>query len=161
MSRRPPLAGVATFVAMAALAGCAGAAGSNGPADDAGTVAPRGTTLAAASELRLELGQTIAVDDGALEITFSEVISDSRCPKGETCFWEGDAVIRLAARSGADAGAIELHTASRGPHADVFAGWSIELLALDPTPVAGKPAPLAYVATLRVGRGDAADNAIQ
>jgi hypothetical protein len=141
-----------TIAAIAVLAGCAGAAGSSEPV----IAAP-----VAASELHLELGKTVVVEGGALEVTFSEIASDSRCPRGETCVWEGDAVVRFAVRSGAETGAIELHTSSRGARTAGFAGWRIELVALEPEPVAAKPVPQTPVATLRVERGDATDGAIQ
>ena len=161
MSRRTSLVGTIGAAAIAVLAGCAGAAGSSEPGGSAGPVVSQGTTPAAASDLRVEVGGTVVVEDGALEITFTEVASDSRCPRGETCIWEGDAVVRLAVRSGADNGALELHTSSRSARAAGFAGWSIELVALEPEPVAGKPVPPAHVATLRVVRGEAPDGTVQ
>lgn len=113
-----------------------------------------------AADIRIELGRTATVEAGALEVTFSEVTTDSRCPKGEACVWEGDAVVRVALKSAADAGTVELHTASRLSQAAAFAGWFVELVALDPVPVAGKPIPQGYVATVRVTR-DAPAGAIQ
>lgn len=104
--------------------------------------------------IQIGLGETARVADAAVEITFAEVLSDSRCPRGEACVWEGDAVILLHLRTGAVASEAELHTAARGPGAAGIAGWHVELLDLQPTPVAGRSTPReAYIASLRVTRG--------
>ncbi len=114
-----------------------------------------------AAEIRIGLGESAAIGDGALEIRFVEVASDSRCPKGETCIWEGDAIVRLALTSGGEAGLLDLHTTARASREGEFAGWRIELIGLGPPPIAGNPAPAAYVATLRVARGAAREGALQ
>lgn len=106
--------------------------------------------------IRIGLGETAQVADAGLEITFAEVLSDSRCPRGEACVWEGDAVIRLHLRAGVEAGEAVLHTASGGPGAAGIAGWHVELIDLQPVPVAGRPAPPdTYTASLVVTRGQA------
>ena len=95
------------------------------------------------------------MDGGALEIGFEAVTADSRCAKGETCVWEGDATVRVSLRH-ADRAKEErdLHTSPRTPDAADYAGWSIRLVTLDPFPVTGHTIPQAdYVATLRVTRG--------
>lgn len=147
----------AIVIAMvAALVGCAGPAGGTEPVAPAVEAAP-----ASPAHIRIELGGTATVEAGALEIRFNEVAQDSRCPKGETCVWEGDAVVRIALQSAGESGMVELHTASRLSHSAGFAGWFVKLVALDPVPVAGRPAPHGYVATLRVTQGVAPADAIQ
>jgi hypothetical protein len=149
--------GLLVLAAALAAGGCAAAA--NGTMPASGGAAD--TLPAKSADLRLELEKSAVVEGGALEVTFSEVVADSRCPKGETCIWEGEAIVRLALRSGDESGEVELHTSSRGPGTGGFAGWVIELVSLEPHPVAGKPAATAYIAALRVSRGDAAGNATQ
>lgn len=156
-----PVARALAVAVVAVLAGCAATAGGSERSAPAGPAAPEASVLPAAPDIRLALGGTTTVEGGALEIAFVELVSDSRCARGETCVWEGDAVIRLAVRSGADAASLELHTAARGPRVAGFAGWRIELVALEPAPVAGKPATQAPVATLAVARGGAPENALQ
>lgn len=151
-----PMTHALALVTVVALVGCAGTAVGTEPAAPA-MPAPQ----VSPADIRIELGGTATVEAGALEIRFSEVAQDSRCPKGEACVWEGDAVVRIALKSAADAGTVELHTASRLPHSAGFAGWFVELVALDPVPVAGKPIARGYVATLRVTRGVAPADAIQ
>ena len=43
--------------------------------------------------IKIPLGETVAV--GGLYINFSEVIEDSRCPKGVTCIWAGRAKVKI------------------------------------------------------------------
>ena len=46
-------------------------------------------------------GETAVLDTGNLQLTFAEVVEDSRCPEDVDCFWSGQAIIRvLAEQSG-------------------------------------------------------------
>lgn len=104
--------------------------------------------------IRIGLGETARIADAGFEVTFSEVLSDSRCPRGEACVWEGDAAILLHLRVGVEAGEVELHTAAGGPGSAGFAEWHVEFLDLQPVPVAGRSTPPhTYTASLRVTRG--------
>jgi hypothetical protein len=105
--------------------------------------------------VRIQVGQKISVESGALEIKFEAVTTDSRCPKGETCVWEGDAIVALVVRSGdRPATRLELHTSAKGPSVAGYLDWNIRLAALEPYPVTGRAIPPAdYVATLVVGHG--------
>jgi hypothetical protein len=114
----------------------------------------------AGSEIRVGVGETARTANGALEVTFVGVLSDSRCPRGEACVWEGDAVVLLRLRAAEADEEAELHTAARGPRAAYVAGWRVELLDLQPSPVTGQPMhPEAYTAALRVTRGHGPDAA--
>ena len=41
-------------------------------------------------EVELKPGQTASIEAEELEVKFAGVISDSRCPTGATCVWEGE-----------------------------------------------------------------------
>jgi hypothetical protein len=144
---------VFAVLALLAMAGCAG-----------GCASHAGAAAAAAEEesVQIRIGQRVAVEKGALEIAFEAVTTDSRCPKGETCVWEGDAVVMLAVQAaGRPVARVELHTSPRGPSAAAYEDWSLRLGALEPYPVTGRTIPPdAYVATIVVTRGGAADVAI-
>jgi hypothetical protein len=45
--------------------------------------------------VELRLGQTVTIKGEQLEIKFSEVIEDSRCPTGAACIWEGQVTLAL------------------------------------------------------------------
>jgi hypothetical protein len=42
------------------------------------------------TEFVLSVGQSASVAGDDLQIQFVEVVSDSRCPQGATCFWMGE-----------------------------------------------------------------------
>jgi hypothetical protein len=111
----------------------------------------------------LSVGQSMVVDGAALEIGFQAVTSDSRCPKGEVCIWEGDATVCIWVQPAA--GTKEefvLHTSSKGPTVTDFGNWSIRVLALDPYPITGRSILQAdYVVTLQVTSGKPGDGEIQ
>lgn len=124
-----------------------------------------GSAAASTSEAIVEVrhGESVAAASGALEIRFEFVASDSRCPKGETCVWEGDAIVVLSVRApGQPPARLELHTSARGPSSVGYDGWTIGLATLEPYPVSGRTIVAAeYVATLNVTRGGYADIATQ
>jgi hypothetical protein len=117
----------------------------------------------AEDSVRIQVGQRISVEGGALEILFEAVTADSRCPKGENCAWEGDAVVALVFRSGdRPPTRLEVHTSAKGPSAVAYLNWAIRLAALEPYPVTGRTIPPAdYVAILVVGRGQPDDFSTQ
>lgn len=43
--------------------------------------------------IKIPLGETVSVGD--LNISFSEVVEDSRCPKGVQCVWAGRAKVKI------------------------------------------------------------------
>lgn len=102
-------------------------------------------------EVRVRLGQTALIEPAGLTVTLLAIDSDSRCPKGETCVWEGSATIRLSVTGGTGSQELVLHTSRRaGPDSAIYDGWKIELTALEPYPVTGRTfAQDEYVATLR------------
>lgn len=106
------------------------------------------------SAFQLHVGQSARISAENIEITFVGVTADSRCGKGVTCIWEGDAVVRIRAQVGAEKTEHELHTASRNANAADFANFSVGLVALYPAAIAERVIePTAYIATLRVVRG--------
>lgn len=104
--------------------------------------------------VRVRQGESVAAASGELVVTFESVASDSRCPKGETCVWEGEGVVVISMRGSQSPPArIELRTSARGPTAGSYEGYSIRLESLEPYPVTGRTIAAAdYVATLSVSR---------
>jgi len=99
---------------------------------------------------QIGVGQTVTVD--AVTLRFLEVSQDSRCPRGVTCIWAGDAVVRLRALLASDSSDIELHAnGAAGPASFAFRGYQLELVSLAPDAVANTPIPASgYSATLRL-----------
>jgi hypothetical protein len=104
-------------------------------------------------ELRVGQSAIIAAED--LAIGFEGVSSDSRCGKGDTCIWEGDAVVEISLQlAGTGKTNHPLHTNGRFANSVLFQGFSVRLVALLPQPVSGQdPAAADYVAMIQVTRG--------
>ena len=80
-------------------------------------------------------GQSAELIGGTLYFVFSGILSDSRCPRGVECFWEGDAE---AAVLGDLPGEIQvecvLHTSSDYDRFCDMGIYEVHLLAVDPYP---------------------------
>jgi len=57
----------------------------------AGCSEPAADEVSLDTEFTLAVGQSVVVAGENLSIEFVEVVSDSRCPKGATCIWAGEA----------------------------------------------------------------------
>jgi hypothetical protein len=95
-------------------------------------------------------GQSAEVIAGELYFVFTGILSDSRCPLGVWCWWEGDAA---AAVVGDLPGEIQiecvLHTFSEYEQFCVMGPYEVHLLEVAPYPVFGDPPipPEDYLAT--------------
>lgn len=100
----------------------------------------------------IELPAFASANVGPFTLSFEDLLQESRCPIGVTCFWEGDGVIQLGiAPDSGDAQSFELHTHSSFGSAVEYDGYIFALLELDPYPVVDVlPVPEDYVATLSV-----------
>lgn len=137
---RPVAGRMALAVALlAAAAACGGS-----PAG------PRPVKLGTSFEL--QPGETVAVADLSLRLTFSRVREDSRCPTGAVCVWEGDAVASVtAAMDGREPAELALHTNGRFASQATYGGSRVTLLGLAPYPKIDQVTPPAsYVATFVV-----------
>ena len=83
--------GILTVLAVAAM-GCSGDAG---PTDVGET-----GYLTAEAELTLEFGETRGVDGTVLQVSFTDVLGDSRCPVNAACIWQGSARIQIGISAG-------------------------------------------------------------
>ncbi len=93
-----------------------------------------------------------SVDRDTLTLTFTAVIEDSRCPTGVQCVQAGQASIALQASADGSASQ-ELTLTVPTPDTATYAGYSIQLLSLDPYPVADQPTETEkYEATLVVSK---------
>lgn len=119
---------------------------------------PEARRAALGESFPLRVGESALIEAEALRIGFASVPVDSRCPKGETCVWEGDAIVRIRLQRGSgEKGTLDLHTSAGGRRAD-WGDWSIRLVSLKPHPVSGRPVRAKdYVATLEATRGSSAE----
>jgi len=90
------------------------------------------------TEFTLAVGQTATVAGENLSTKFVEVVSDSRCPKGATCIWAGEAscLIELTA-SDATLSKVLTQPGPSSPSTATVAGYDIAFDIL-PYPELGK-----------------------
>lgn len=87
------------------------------------------------AEVELVFGETILAE--GKEITFTDVIEDSRCPKDATCVWEGQATVSLDIKVGENTNTVELNLFKEG-NSVVSEGLALSLLSLEPQPETGE-----------------------
>lgn len=97
-------------------------------------------------------------------IRFFDVVSDSRCPQGVACIWEGEFRARITfVQSGIERPPVlELTTNPGDPrHTIPVDGYVVELVGVEPPAIAGQTIPpLSYAATFRVTRPDPTPTAV-
>jgi hypothetical protein len=95
------------------------------------------------------VGETVTIATGSV-LSFDRVLSDSRCPRGISCVWEGEVTIALTLSESVGKAAFTLsdHAPTRFVN-----GYSFTLVSMQPAPTAGSTIPEAdYRATIRVAR---------
>jgi hypothetical protein len=112
-------------------------------------------TVALGESFQLKVGESVSIEAETLQIGFAEVSGDSRCPKGEQCFWEGDATVRVWLQKASETKeTLELHTAPREQGEVSYLDYGVNLQRLDPYPISGKSIEQDhYRATFVVTRG--------
>lgn len=86
----------------------------------------------------LASGQSIILSDADLQLTFTQIVEDSRCPKQVDCFWSGRIVIELAVQKGFDAPQMITLETSVAPSEETNTvealGYTVYLANVDPYP---------------------------
>jgi len=113
---------------------------------------PADKTAALGESFTLRLGESVNVDE-SVRVGLINVTSDSRCPKGVQCVWEGDATLQIWIQpKGGEREERKISGAGREPSAG-GTNFEVRLVRLDPQPVSGRAIePAEYVATLQVQR---------
>jgi hypothetical protein len=135
------------------LLSCVGCANGPMPPDEPLPSGPTPLSTAGDEIIELRVGATAAVPGTAATIGFTRVVNDSRCPRGVTCVWEGDAVVelRVQPREG-ETRLVELHSNERFERQTRIEEVTLTLERLEPHPDAERPvASEHYVITLRIG----------
>ena len=98
---------------------------STAPTTTAATV----RSVALGQTLSLKVGESVSVTGAGLSVTFTAVVSDSRCPAGVQCIQAGKAVITVTvARPGA--APVTLTLGTDGPKTARSGDRSVELVSL-------------------------------
>jgi hypothetical protein len=91
-------------------------------------------------EFNLPLGKTALLKDGGLELTFTEVLEDSRCPLYTNCIWEGQVRVKIEVKQAGDTVAVEFTRKGQEtePLIEVVDGLKLTVLSVNPYPESGK-----------------------
>jgi hypothetical protein len=101
--------------------------------------------------VELAVGEEMQIPGTVLRVGFVGVASDSRCPIGVVCVWEGNAAAELGLAAGSGPTTPQVLNTSLDPGSVDFAGVRVTLVDVAPWPVDGQPTdPADYVATLSV-----------
>jgi len=89
-----------------------------------------------------------------LVLRFERVTRDARCPVGDPCVSDGDAVVLVTVRQPPhEPAALELHTNPRATPEGTYLRYRVRLVRLEPRPVGEQPVPLPqYWATFMVSQ---------
>jgi hypothetical protein len=104
-------------------------------------------------EFEIRIGQQVSIKREGLQVSFTTVAEDSRCPEGVKCIWAGNGkiVLRLS-KARKRASLIRLNT-TLDPKQDDYRGYDVKLVSLSPYPKKDTPIKRKeYVATLVVSR---------
>jgi hypothetical protein len=119
---------------LAAMALCAAACGT--PASQmppgGGGSAPTGSgpQIEPGTQFTMAAHSDVPISGTDVHVTFDSVSNDSRCKKGQTCVWEGDATVNFTV--GGDA--VALHTSKKvQPQSAAAHGYQVQLITLSET----------------------------
>lgn len=86
-------------------------------------------TVALGEAFSVRVGESVSVAGAGVSVTFTALVSDSRCPRGVQCIQAGNAVISVAvARPGA--GPVTLTLDTDGPKSARSGSRSVELISI-------------------------------
>lgn len=111
-----------------------------------------------ATQFQLKVNQTFSLESDDVKVKFLNVTADSRCPSGVTCIWQGEAKILVnIIKNNQDHGNFSL-TSRDGQQnlaSQVFDGYSIEVVKVEPYPSSGKRISLSdYLVTFAISKPD-------
>ncbi len=135
-----------------------GFACSDETADPVGQDSPRGSFVPDLSkDILIVYEQTVFVESESLSVTFRE-FSESRCPRGTVCIWEGEGIVELVLENADDdvVSALPVIRPARDPGRFTWLkayalGYRITLLELEPYPDIDDPSkPEEYTVLLDI-----------
>jgi hypothetical protein len=97
-------------------------------------IQPKQRVIVLTQEFKLRIGESAEARTEGLKVEFASVAEDSRCPKGVTCIWTGNAKIVLKVKK--DAGQpsnVELNT-NVNPKTFRYLEYELRLKELKPYP---------------------------
>jgi hypothetical protein len=102
-----------------------------------GCSTPAANEVGLGSDFTLSIGQSTSIPVEGLKFKFSEVVTDSRCPTGVECFWQGEVTCLVEITYSNSINSMVLTQSGGDPSRDEFNNYAITF-SVDPYPVAGK-----------------------
>lgn len=84
-------------------------------------------------EFKLRVGERVVIKEAGLNITFSAVAEDSRCPEGVNCIWAGNGRVIVKVSKGRKRADVQLNTGVE-PRQGRFHEYDVKLVSLNPYP---------------------------
>ena len=97
-------------------------------------VGARGQDVRLAERFDLGVDQTATIAEESLQVRFDDIVSDSRCPRGVQCFWQGVAVVRLSIEKPPDARTALTFRFNSTPPPATYGRYSISVVDVKPYP---------------------------
>ncbi len=135
---------------------CSLLVGGSQAADGTTRVKRHKPTTRLSRELKLSVGQQVAVPGTRLRIKFTAVANDSRCPSDVTCVWAGNAAVKLELNGRGQGSSVTLNSSKAGQFVceAAYQGYKVKLVELSPYPRSNrKIIPRDYRVTLLVSKG--------
>ncbi|HEX6981579.1 MAG TPA: hypothetical protein VF181_02355 [Balneolaceae bacterium] len=82
-------------------------------------------------EIKVGLNQQVTFPDEGFSIQFNDLLEDSRCPKGVTCVWAGNAKVAIQFNKQI----VSLNTFTDYPKQATVSGYTIQLVSVSPYPI--------------------------
>ncbi len=93
------------------------------------TTVPNARTAGVGETFSVKVGESVAVTGAGLSVTFTSLVSDSRCPSGVQCIQAGNAVITVTVTRPGSA-PVKLTLDTGGPVSARAGNRSVELVTL-------------------------------
>jgi hypothetical protein len=118
-------------------------------------VGARGQDVRLGEQFDLNVDHTATITSERLEVGFADVVSDSRCPRGVQCIWQGVATIRLSVERPPDARTTLTLRAPSASATGTYGKYSVSIVDVKPYPEANRRHRREeYVVTLIVARAE-------
>lgn len=89
-------------------------------------------------DFEIQVNKTLKTSEGTYTLRFDSVMTDSRCPEGAMCVWQGVAATRFTLISANDSATFELFTVNlekqNWSDSVIYKNLKIKLLKLNPYP---------------------------
>ncbi len=92
------------------------------------------TPFALSDTVKIKYKETVHHEKENISLTFNSLISDSRCPIGVLCVWEGNAKIGFKFSNQNNSVNFSLHTYRNFTRDTTLLGYNIKLISVSPYP---------------------------